>query len=59
METTLSRNFFEKLIIALHELPDGILEAILRREKIRVVLEYDPQKDHISVFKESKVGQER
>ena len=51
-ETILNKEFFEKLIIAIHEVPDGILQAILRKEKMRITLEYDPEKKYVSVFKE-------
>lgn len=50
-ETTLNREFFEKAIIALHEVPDGILQGILEKKKMRITLEYDPQKNYIEIFK--------
>ncbi|MBR4668401.1 MAG: hypothetical protein IKO76_06565 [Butyrivibrio sp.] len=57
--TTLNRDFFEKLIIALHEVPDGILRGIQAKKKMRIILDYDPQKDYIEIIKAGIAGQDQ
>ena len=45
---TLDRDFFEKLVVAMQVVPAPARDAVLAGERLRVAMEYDPQRKYVT-----------
>jgi hypothetical protein len=57
--TTVNREFVEKCLIALREVPAPLVEAIVHKKKVKITVDYDPKKQFIKTTFTEEAGQDR
>lgn len=49
---SMNRKYYETGIVVMQSIAQAFVRAMLEKEKCRIVVEYDPAKDDLQVFKE-------
>lgn len=57
--TTVNREFVEKCLIALREVPAPLVEAIVHKKKVKITVDYDPKKQFIKTTFTEEAGQDQ